>query len=239
MSFQHNTQNKNLITLFYECGSGGEFLVYLLGMHPFVSARNFSVDSLNRWTICDNFCRMSGRGLEESLDNWQLPPNYDWYIARDHANLLCPTNKWKDKLGRNLQDGIKDFNNFYSNYWKKSKTIWLDIDTIDDLRFIDRLGAYKNFQTEHIHYNENEYVTRFNDLKQRLIEKRKNFTGDYLTVNVSSLWHNDTKVQLQNIIDYLELDECFFDIWLKLIDHWNTENKKINCSLNNCVPMSL
>lgn len=239
MSFQHNTENKNLITVFYECGSGGEFLVYLLGMHPFVSARNFSVDSLNRWAICDNFCRMAGRGLEDSLDKWQLPPNYKWYITRDHANLLYPTDKWKDKLGRNLQDGIRDFNNFYSNYWKKSKTIWLDIDTIDDLRFIDRLGAYKNFQTEHIHYTENEYVTRFNDVKQRLIEKRKNFTGDYLTVNVSSLWHNDTKGQLQNIIDYLELDNCFFDIWLKLIDHWNAENNKINCSLNNCVPISL
>jgi hypothetical protein len=239
MSFQYNTENKNLITVFYECGSGGEFLVYLLGMHPFVSARNFSVDSLNRWAICDNFCRMAGRGLEDSLDNWQMPPNYKWYITRDHANLLYPTDKWKDKLGRDLQDGIRDFNNFYSNYWKKSKTIWLDIDTIDDLRFIDRLGAYKNFQTEHIHYTENEYVTRFNDIKQRLIEKRKNFTGDYLTVNVNSLWHNDTKRQLQNIIDYLELDKCFFDIWLKLIDHWNTENNKINCSLNNCVPISL
>lgn len=239
MSFQNKVKDKNLVTVFYECGAGGEFLVYLLGMHPFISSRNFSKDSSNRWAICDNFCRMAGRGLEESLDNWQFPPNYKWYIARDHANLLCPTRLWTDKNRRTIEQGITDFNNLYSNYWNKSKTVWLDLDSIDTLKSMDNLGAVKNFGAEHVHLTDNEYADRYKDIKSRLDQKRKTFTGDYICIDIEKLWHSDTKSQFEAIIEFLELDDSFLEIWLHLVDFWNKQNNNQFCSKTNCVPIGL
>jgi hypothetical protein len=238
-NFKEVVQNKNLITVFYECGSGGEFLVWLLGLHQSISARNFSVDSLNRWAINDNFCRMAGRGLEESLDNWQFPPNIEWYIARDHANLLHPIDKWQDSKNRSLEDGIKDFNNLYSLYWKNSKTIWLDIDCLEDLQFIDKLGAIKNYQQKHIHYSNSEYEDRFNEIKQRMLKKQSRFAGEFISINVSKLWLTDAENQFKKIINFLNIDESFLEIWIHMTAHWNNKNSLLTCDHKNCVPIGL
>jgi Zn-finger nucleic acid-binding protein len=237
--FQHKVKNKKLITVFYECGSGGEFLVWLLGMHQKIAARNFAVDKFNRWTINDNFCRMAGRGLEDSLDNWQFIDNIDWYISRDHANLLYPINKWQDWKNRTLNEGIDEFNNLYSLYWKQSKTIWLDIDTIEDLTFVDRLGAIKNFKQSHMHYSDSQYEARFIDIKHRLKIKQQRFQGEFITVSVRDIWLNNTKKELNRIITFLNLDDTYVDIWTYMIEFWNSKNSQLLCNYKNCVPIEL
>lgn len=238
-TFKDISKTKNLISVFYECGSGGEFLVWLLGLHPDIAARNFSVDQYNRWTITDNFCRMAGRGLEESVENWQFQPNIKWHISRDHANLLHPIDKWVDWNNRNLQQGIDDFNNYYSNYWNSSKTIWLDINDIDDLKFIDKLGAIKNYQVSHIHYTDLQYEYRFKEIKKRLHKKQKRFTGDFISINVRKLWIEESEQQLKQIINFLSIDDSFLEIWLKMVTHWSNKNSKLSCNRKNCVPISL
>lgn len=231
--------NKNLITVFYECGSGGEFLVWLLGLHHDVAARNISVNQYNQWITTDSFGSMAGRGLDQSINNWMLTEENKWYITRDHANLLYPTEKWQDNLKRSLAQGIEDFNNIYSSYWKSSKTIWLDIENVNDLRFIDRMGAIKNFQQEHIHYTDSQYLDRYRELKARLSTKQERFSGETLKVNVGKLWHTDTKAQLENICNFLDIEKNFIDIWILMIQYWNDKNKLLVCKKHNCVPIGL
>lgn len=213
--------------------------MWLLGMHPKIASRNFSVDNCNRWTITDNYCRMAGRGLEDSLENWQFPLNMNWFIARDHANLLYPMDKWQDSLGRSLNQGIEDFNNLYSNYWKQSKTIWLDIETIDDLRFVDKLGAIKNYQQSHIHYSNTEYQDRFKDVRHRILVKQSRFTGDFISVNVKKLWIEDSKAEFKRIAEFLTLDDSFVEIWTHMTEYWSHKNEQLICNYKNCVPISL
>jgi hypothetical protein len=238
-NFKEKLKDSSVVNVFYEGGSGGEFLVFLLGMHNLICARNFSVDSKNKWTITDDFCRMAGRGLEQIFHRWQFSDEHEIYLSRDHANLLYPTDKWQDELSRSLEDGIKDFNNMYANIWKDSKTIWLDIDTIDDLKFIDTLSAIKNFHNNHVHYTEEEYNKRFIDVKTRLSIKRQRFTGNYITVNVRKLWLENTRTELENIIKYLEIDNSYLDFWEHMIVYWNQKNNNLVCNKECCVPIGL
>jgi len=239
----HNLKNQfkenKVINVFYEGGAGGEFLVFLLGMHNSICARNFSVDHYNKWTITDDFCKMAGRGLEQIFHTWQFSDEHEIYLSRDHANLLHPTEKWQDELSRSLEDGIKDFNNVYVNFWKDSKTIWLDVDSIDDLKFIDKLSAIKNFHSNHTHFTEQDYNKRFIDVKLRLKSKRQRFEGNYITINVRKLWLEDSKTELEKIIKFLEIDNSFLEMWQHMIVYWNLKNKDLICNKDFCMPISL
>lgn len=242
-NFKEVVKDKNLITVFYECGAGGEFLVWLLGMNQHICSRNMSVDESNRWRINDNFCRMAGKGMEDSLPNWQFPPNYKYYIARDHANLLCPSNKWRDNLDRDLETGIKDFNNLYSKFWNDSKAIWLNISDVKSLQLIDRLGALKNFGSSHVHLSETEYTSRFSMLKERMTIKQSRFEGATLHIDFNDLWFSKTDRTLKEITNFLSIDNDYIEVWKTMIDHWNRQNdllmNKTNCIAKNCVPIEL
>lgn len=237
--FLQSTKNKNLLTVFYECGSGGSFLLFLLGMHYDILARDVSMDPLNKYMLKDTFG--VGRGLEENIDKWHLTEGYQWYLARDHANLLYPTNNWHDKSDRTYSQGIIDFNNIYYHYWKQSKTIWIGFDNIEELQELDRLGAIKNFGEHHVHLSSEEYKIRYDDLKSRLAQKMKNFDGNYIIVNYKKLWHTDSANQLKRIADFLKIDaDDYLPIWLHLIRFWRERNSKICvCTKEMCFPKKL
>jgi len=245
MELLPKSKKYNLYNIFYECGSGGEFLVFLLGMHHQISSRNFRVDDNNKWIIVDGFQKMAGRGLESRFDNWEFTNEHVNYIARDHANLLYPTENWKDNLNRTLEDGIKDFNDLYVHRWGESKTIWLNIDNIADLKFIDELSAFKNFPGNHKHYTKVEYEKRFTDVKSRLAIKRQRFLGNYITINIRNLWLDKTKNELEKIINFLEIDNCYLDLWQHMISYWNHKNSELlriskrKCNTEYCVPIEL
>ena len=187
-NFRQIVSNKNLLNVFYEAGSGGEFLLFLLGMHQTIAARNYRATPYNQWCIHDEYVKMAGKGGELVLDKWNFDSEYKWFLGREHANLLYPTDKWKDSLERSLENGIKDFNNLYNHFWKQSKTIWLSVDKIEDLQYIDKLGASKLWpDSMHVHLNKETYTQRYIDLKHRLEIKQSRFTGDTLIVNVRDL----------------------------------------------------
>jgi hypothetical protein len=239
-TFQKTVADKNILSVFYEAGAGGEFLLFLLGMHPTVSARNYRATPYNQWCINDTYVKMAGIGGELVLDQWNFAGDYKWFLGREHANLLYPTDKWKDTLNRSLEDGITDFNNLYNHFWNKSKTIWLSIDTIEDLQYIDTLGASKLWPDgRHVHLNKETYIQRYLDLKHRLEIKQSRFTGEKLIVNVRELWLNDTENQFAKIIKFLEMDNSFLEFWIHSARFWANKNKQFMCNKSYCLPAPL
>jgi len=225
--------NNKLINIIYRCGGGGEFFGTLLTKHDDVVTRKTAHrKSTERWFI-DPVDKQSQEFVDgtKPVSDWK-PDEKLWNIRLDH--------------GYGFHVHREYWQNYLWNDWNETKTILLQPQSEDSVRYIDRLMGMKAGTPDSTIVDTWEKngidMGRMYDVPwktcQEFTELYKDMIPmghDYCVVDPCDLFHKSDEVSedtFRTILDYLELDDYLLDNWLVKIESYRSTNRKLLDEVN-------
>lgn len=228
-----------LINLLYRGGAGGEFFGGLLVSHQEVATKELKYDDENeRWFL--------------ERDDWQSERT-EVTRSEDPRKGVREPSKWNEELWNVRLDhgyGFPIHTDFWIDYlwneWKETKTIIFKSKTQQSLEYTQSLATAKlglGTESADAIAGQNMVIDGIMDVTQfwqRPWESDAYYFDmfmdmipddhDFLLIDPCDLLHSNRVISrdcLQEIVDYIGIDDYLLDEWVEKIENYRVNNKKL------------